>query len=257
MDKLTVFIKKHSNTLNFEDNVQLKQFWQNSIAPSCVNRVMVFGGMDAFYECFICQKRLLYQSVIVRHYREQHAAQMPKDIFGATDLYECKVCDVKFKRDSHFKAHLASTSHLQCEDNAFQIIFNKNLLKRDRDDADDELIPSKKMRIDNQSDATGEPSVTNASESFFSFQEAIDYIDNDDQTDAEPLSYLVNNIKCENNQMYNDCGEDSSKDDANDDDLIQRYFRVEQFIIQNARAANKQNKLVKSLSSDLVNKLSF
>jgi hypothetical protein len=131
------------------------------------------------------------------------------------------------------------------------------LLKRDRDDADDELIPSKKMRIDNQSDTTGEPSVTNSSESFFSFQEAIDYIDNDDQTDAEPLSYLVNNIKCENNQIYNDCGEDSSKDDANDDDLIQRYFRVEQFIIQNARAANKQNKLVKSLSSDLVNKLSF
>ena len=77
MDKLTLFINKYSDTLNYEQDAQLKHDWQNFIAPSCVNKVMVFGGMDSFYECFICKKRLLYQSVIMRHYREQHAAQMP------------------------------------------------------------------------------------------------------------------------------------------------------------------------------------
>lgn len=77
MDKLTLFINKYSDTLNYEQDAQLKHDWQNFIAPSCVNKVMVFGGIDSFYECFICKKRLLYQSVIMRHYREQHAAHMP------------------------------------------------------------------------------------------------------------------------------------------------------------------------------------
>ena len=256
MEKFNLFVNKYNNTLKFEQDAQLKQYWQNFIAPSCVNKVVLFDGMDTFYECAICQKRLLYQSVIIRHYREQHAAQMPKDIFGATDLFECKVCDVKFKRDSHYKTHIASTSHLQTEESIFQVSFNKRLNKRDRVDSDECFLPDKKARISTQQDAYRKspdtPVCSDQNDTFLNIQKALDCIQNDEYTGTQEQ---LTNIQSGNVQMHVDPANENIF--ADDDDLLQRFFLIEQFVIEEARTIFNQNKLVKSLSSDLVNKLSF
>ena len=237
MDKLELFIKKYSDTLNFEQDAQLNLYWKKFIAPSCVNMVIVLGGMDAFYECYFCQKRLLYQSGIIRHYREQHAARLPKDIFGATDLFGCKVCDVKFKRDEHFNAHLATAAHLEHEDNAFQIQMNINLNKRGLQEEDEQLMAHKKIRIDEQHEwpiIPFGPSPISSERDTLTMQEALDFVNMD-----------------ESSHVHNE---------SIDDDTFQKYFLNEDLIIKNerARAANQlSNKLVKSISSDMIKKLNF
>jgi hypothetical protein len=246
MDKLSLFINKYSGTLYFEQDAKLKSFWQEFIAPSCVNRVVVLGGMDTFYQCYICQRKLAYQSVIMRHYREQHAALMPKDIFGSADLFECKICHINFKRDQHYKVHIASVLHLQNEDDAFQYQINKNLNKRCHDNAEDELKSAKKLRADDEIDWPIESFGSSISSEIgtFTMQEAADFIN----TDA---FVVTTSTKCEKpGQIFNE-------DD--DDELFQSYFLNEDLIIKNerARVTNRQGMLVKSISFDLAKKLSF
>jgi hypothetical protein len=247
MDKLSLFITKYSDTLYYEQDAHLKLFWQELIAPSCVNRVIVLGGMDAFYQCCICQRKLLYQGAIMRHYREQHAALMPKDIFGSTDLFECKICHSKFKREEHFKVHLASAFHLQNEDVAFQYEINENLNKRCHDNAEDELKSAKKLRVDDQIDWPVDSfgSSISSETGTFTMQEAANFIN----MDAFDVTISTN---CEQpSQVFNE-----SEDD---DDLFQTYFLREDLIIKNerVRVSNQQNRLVKSISFDLAKKLSF
>ena len=53
------------------------------------------------------------QFALIRHYKEQHFAQMPPGIFGDIVFFNCELCGFQFKRAAHLNAHLGSLNHIE------------------------------------------------------------------------------------------------------------------------------------------------
>ena len=85
--------------------------WLTKIAPSCVYPMLV-NGNKAYYSCVICKIPCIRQQNLIRHYKEQHHSEMPKDIFGKLSTFECKLCKCSFSRKQHLEKHFESLDHL-------------------------------------------------------------------------------------------------------------------------------------------------
>ena len=84
--------------------------WLTKIAPSCVYPKII-NGQRAYFECIICSTPCTRQQSMIRHYKEVHWYEMPKNIFGEKETFSCEDCQVIFQRKEHLLAHKESLQH--------------------------------------------------------------------------------------------------------------------------------------------------
>jgi len=89
---------------NIEDDSKLDH-WLNFVAPSCVY------PNKGFFHCSFCDSFYKTHYLLVRHYKEKHYEQIPKDIFGPCNIFKCENCDVSYFRKEHYIKHLESEKH--------------------------------------------------------------------------------------------------------------------------------------------------
>ena len=97
------------------ESTQLMRTWLTQIVPSCVyrHRSNTFGQTGFYICCFSnCARPVSSQFALIRHYREQHFSQMPPGIFGQIVFYNCDICGLQFKRETHLNTHLNSLAHI-------------------------------------------------------------------------------------------------------------------------------------------------
>jgi hypothetical protein len=81
-------------------------FWKMQVVQSCVQE-----NKGAKFICVYCSKEISSACGIRRHYREQHFDNIPEGVFGSKIIFECKQCDLMFKRQPHLTNHLLSEMH--------------------------------------------------------------------------------------------------------------------------------------------------
>ena len=98
------FIIEHRpNTINDEED--LIDFYLFSVAPSCVY------PKSGKFCCVLCDIEYKKTAYLVRHYREKHFFQIPKDILGPEAVFTCEPCNTKYSRKEYFTQHLLSELH--------------------------------------------------------------------------------------------------------------------------------------------------
>lgn len=103
------------STNNEDERAALMRTWICQVAPSCVfrHRCTEYGQTSFFKCCFShCATPVSSQYALIRHYREQHYAQLPPGIFGDLVLYKCNACGLQFKREEHLNQHFSSLGHI-------------------------------------------------------------------------------------------------------------------------------------------------
>lgn len=97
-----------------DQNAELMRIWLTRIVPSCVYRHRSDYVQTGYYLCCFskCMVPVSSQFALIRHYREQHFTQMPPGIFGQIVIYNCEICRMQFKRQSHLNTHLTSLTHI-------------------------------------------------------------------------------------------------------------------------------------------------
>lgn len=96
-----------------DENAELMRTWLTRVVPSCVYRQRSDFVQTGYYNCcFECMFSVSCHFDLIRHYREQHFAQMPPGIFGERVIYYCEICRMHFMRESHLNTHLISIPHI-------------------------------------------------------------------------------------------------------------------------------------------------
>jgi hypothetical protein len=106
---LVKFILQWRNENVATDDPKL-EFWLNEIAPSCVYS-HVSNDDNKYFQCVICTMPCSISNNLIRHYREKHFHSLPYGIFGEESVFSCVLCLCDFKRQEHYKRHLASSEH--------------------------------------------------------------------------------------------------------------------------------------------------
>jgi hypothetical protein len=110
---LAKFILNWRNT-NVKSDDPLLEDWINKIAPSCVYQNDSVKMGESF-KCVLCStvKEFKKAAHLVRHYRESHLEEIPKDIFGELVTYKCEPCELTFIRKEYLTQHLSSAKHFK------------------------------------------------------------------------------------------------------------------------------------------------
>jgi hypothetical protein len=129
--KLYNFVIRYRTTLIKEED-ELLELWLYEVAPSCCYPKKNKGLMQ--FNCYFCESWFKRTHSLVRHYKEKHFEQIPKEIFGAVPNFVCKICDVKYVRKEFYERHLESDIHKQKAEGKPAILKNKknhNKLKKE------------------------------------------------------------------------------------------------------------------------------
>ena len=106
------FIKQY-RPANLTMLTPLHVTWLTQVAPSCVYPIRV-NGEGIYFQCCFCETPTKLAQSMVRHYKEQHFAQMPFEIFGPNVELRCKLCNIYVgKRQEHLDLHYKSLGHLE------------------------------------------------------------------------------------------------------------------------------------------------
>ena len=116
--KMNEFVLRYTSE-NMDTKSMQYMFWKMQVVPSCVQE----NNGDKFI-CVFCSKEISSACGIRRHYREQHFDNIPEGVFGSKIIFECKQCDLLFKRQPHFTNHLLSEMHQK----------SKRLIERQKSD---------------------------------------------------------------------------------------------------------------------------
>lgn len=122
--------------------------WFLELAPTCVYPYPIpeddNHSADSF-RCHYCHNYFKTRPLIVRHYREVHTYDLPKNILSSV-LFTCIHCDVSFKRKCHYNSHLNSQSHKEIEKSSSFKVPSIETLKRSISQAEiDEITPAQKQ----------------------------------------------------------------------------------------------------------------
>lgn len=81
--ELTKFILlwRNKSGVKISPNDSLLPMWLFNVAPSCCYKLRK-QQVELHFMCVFCMAPMSSQFAIIRHYREQHYAWIPKDIFG-------------------------------------------------------------------------------------------------------------------------------------------------------------------------------
>ena len=116
--KMNEFVLRYTSE-NMDTKSMQYMFWKMQVVPSCVQE-----NNGAKFICVFCSKEISSACGIRRHYREQHFDNIPEGVFGSKIIFECKQCDLLFKRQPHFTNHLLSEMHQK----------SKRLIERQKSD---------------------------------------------------------------------------------------------------------------------------
>jgi len=106
-----LYHKKKKFTEKFSKDYIVTEFgkyayWEGVIVPSCIYPT------NGSYTCVFCSTIIKSTYGIRRHYNEKHFEKIPEGIFGIKAQYECKACEIQFKRKIELNRHLSCDLHL-------------------------------------------------------------------------------------------------------------------------------------------------
>ena len=113
---------------------ELLENWLFNIAPGCVYPEWE-SNKDVF-KCVFCPAEYKKTCHIVRHYKEKHNDQIPKEIFGPSINYDCEICNLSYVRKDYYIKHLESELHKSKQDPDYQVkaIQRESKLKKTKRD---------------------------------------------------------------------------------------------------------------------------
>jgi len=138
------FIIEHRISSIMEDD-ELLDFYLFNVAPSCVYPT------NKLYYCKLCDIKYKKTAYLVRHYREKHFFQIPREVFGPESVFNCEPCNSKFSRKEYYTQHLNSEFHKNRVDpnreNEEPTIEKKNHIKERREKETTEW-ESKRLKVE-------------------------------------------------------------------------------------------------------------
>ena len=164
--KLYNFVIRYRSIVNSELD-EMIEFWLFNVAPSCCYPKMTQNGSLEFICCF-CDTRLKRTGALVRHYKEKHHEQIPKDIFGVNLLFFCHLCGTKYSRKEFYERHLESDLHKsKAENKSSSLSKDKKNHNKERKENEITEWENKRLKIETVSKDTELGSnLSDASETF-------------------------------------------------------------------------------------------
>jgi hypothetical protein len=163
--KLYNFVIRYRSIVNSEMD-EMIEFWLFNVAPSCCYPKKTQNGSLEFNCCF-CDTKLKRTGALVRHYKEKHHEQIPKDIFGENLMFFCQICGTKYSRKEFYERHLDTDLHKSKAENKSSSS-SKDKKNHNKERKENELTEweNKRLKIENFSkEAEFGSTLSDASES--------------------------------------------------------------------------------------------
>jgi hypothetical protein len=96
-------------TIAIESDDTFIEKWLYEVAPSCSYPRNLDGKRK--FCCIFCENQYIRTAYLVRHYKERHVDELPRNIFGHSEEFKCDICNVTYARKENMQIHLQSLKH--------------------------------------------------------------------------------------------------------------------------------------------------